>query len=299
MDLQYFDRYKSKMVQEKVYGGQAIEWLYSSTVGRMLNKIVTSKWVSKFYGVLQSLPWSRFKIEQFCKDFNIELKEFQPQDGRGRLAPYSSFNQFFIRRWNEGKRHFNSASCEMPAFIEGRYLGYKAISDSKVPVKGIFVDPLALLANSKWTNMFTGGPLLIGRLAPVDYHRFHFPDAGEILDSWKIHGQLHSVNPIALEAYPELFLKNEREITIIKTKNFGHLAYIEVGAICVGKIVQTHKQTQCERGDEKGYFLFGGSTVIVLGEPGKWEPTKDICQYSLQGIETYIHLGDEVATANK
>lgn len=295
MDIKYFDRYKDQIVQEKVYGAQAVEWLYQSSLGKILNAIVTSAWVSKLFGVLQQLPWSRFKVEQFCSDYGIDLDQFEPQDGRNSRSPYSSFNHFFIRRWKPEMRTFSADKLVMPAFIEGRYLGFSAIESEKIPVKGILVDPLGLIANNQWSSKFVGGPLIVGRLAPVDYHRFHFPIEGEICDSWRIHGDFHSVNPVALDAYPEIFLKNEREVTIIKTKDFGYLAYIEVGATCVGKIVQTYKGKKCLRGDEKGYFLFGGSTVILLGEPGKWAPANDICHNSAKGIETYIHLGDDVA----
>ncbi len=295
MDIRYFDRYQQKIVQEKVYGAEAIEWLYSSWFGKFFNRLAVAKITSKLYGVLQSVPWSRFKIEEFVQQFAINLPDFLPAPGRSHRHPYASFNQFFIRQWKPGVRQFITDIEKLPAFIEGRYLGYNK-TPATIPVKKTVVDPKLLLGKSRWASRFVDGPMLIGRLAPVDYHRFHFPVDGQIVDSWRETGVLHSVNPVALRAYPRLFLENEREITIIKSEHFGYLAYVEVGAVCVGKIVQHqvwHKQ-KVKRGQEKGFFLFGGSTVILLGEAKKWQVAKDIEFNSNQQLETYVHLGDEV-----
>jgi len=139
---------------------------------------------------------------------------------------------------------------------------------------------------------------MIARLCPVDYHRFHFPDDCKILDSYRIHGKFHSVNPVALAANGKVFLENERQVTILESDNFGKLAFIEVGAMCVGKIVQTYAagQAKFKRGAEKGYFLFGGSTVIILGEKDRWIPANDILENSEKGIEVLVPLGDVVAS---
>jgi phosphatidylserine decarboxylase len=142
--------------------------------------------------------------------------------------------------------------------------------------------------------------LLLARLCPVDYHRYHYPDGGKTQKHYSIHGQYHSVNPTALRFKEDIFISNERRVSILETKNFGKLAFIEVGAVMVGKIVQTHDETKAfRRGQEKGYFLFGGSTVIVLGEPGLWTPSKDLLENTKNGIETYIQLGDAVAISQK
>ena len=119
---------------------------------------------------------------------------------------------------------------------------------------------------------------------------------GETLDSFQIKGQYHSVNPLALSSKPDIFIINERRASILETEKFGKLACIEVGAAMVGKIIQTHDEaTTHSKGDQKGYFLFGGSTVILLGEKGKWSPSKDILSNTKDGVETYLQLGDEVA----
>ena len=299
MDINFYNRLSNALEKEKVYGDKFVEWLYLTESGKTLSHIVCKTAVSKLYGALQDSPMSRNKIAPFIKNFKIPMEDYLPQEGRSSEAPYSSFNQFFIRKFKPGKRPFIENPGEMPAFSEARYFGYSSVKDDeKVPVKGMYLKPSELVSNPLWEKTFHEGPLLLARLCPVDYHRFHYPDGGVILDDYRIKGLLHSVNPIALKAKPDILITNERHVTIVETKNFGKLAYIEVGAICVGKIVQTKpliKGQTFKRGDEKGYFLFGGSTVIVIGEKGKWIPSEDILDYTQKGTETYLHLGMTVA----
>jgi phosphatidylserine decarboxylase len=132
----------------------------------------------------------------------------------------------------------------------------------------------------------------------VDYHRFHFPDDGEVLDEYRIAGRLHSVNPFALRARSDILATNDRHVSILDTSNFGRLAMVEVGAMNVGKIVQTHPTgAPFHRGDEKGYFCFGGSTILLFGEAGGWVPSTDLLEQTALERETLVRLGDEVARA--
>ena len=122
------------------------------------------------------------------------------------------------------------------------------------------------------------------------------PDNGKVIDHYPVHGRYDSVNPLALKLKNDIFIANERHVTLLQTENFGRLAYVEVGAICVGKIVQSHRWSKpFLRGEEKGYFLFGGSTVVLLGEKGAWKPSKDVVENTKNNIETYVTLGDEIA----
>jgi phosphatidylserine decarboxylase len=300
MEIQFFNHHTKKVETEKVYGDQLIEWLYKSSSGQLLSHFLCKAPLSKLYGAFQNTGFSAKKIESFIKNYQIELNTFMPEEGRDTSSPYSNFNQFFIRRFKPGKRPFSEASNELGAFAEARYFGYKSVSDEETyPVKGHFLSARELIANAKWEDTFSEGPLLLARLCPVDYHRFHYPDNGVILDEFRVPGQYHSVNPLALKSKPDIFITNERHVTILETENFGKLAYIEVGAICVGKIVQSNplsKGTKFKKGDEKGYFLFGGSTVIVLGEKGKWTPQSEILENTKKGMETYFYLGTTVAS---
>jgi len=297
LEIKYFNREKEAIEIEKVYGSQAVKWLYESTSGKILTQLLVKKPISKLYGAIQSSGLTKKKVAPFIQDFNINMDEFLPEDGRDQLSPYSSFNQFFIRRFKEGKRPFASAQ-NFPAFSEARYFGYEALTDEEsIPVKGKYLTARALLSNDKWSATFQQGPCFLARLCPVDYHRFHFPDDGKILDFYPVQGALHSVNPLALQKVPEIFSINERAVTILETETFGKLAYVEVGAICVGKIIQSREMSgNFKRGEEKGYFLFGGSTVIVLGEKGMWKPDDIILEKTKQGMEVYQKLGSRLGT---
>lgn len=293
MEIRYFNREKNQVEVEKVYGAKAVEWLYSTTAGGVLNSVITQPFISHMYGAYQETVFSRKKVRPFIKKFNIDLSEYEVQGGRDF---YPSFNDFFIRKFRPGKREFVQEQNRMPAFSEARYFGFESVKEGdRIPVKSAYLDPAEMVDDYRYNEIFKDGPLMIARLCPVDYHRYHFPDDGKIIDKYRKHGILDSVNPIALHEKPRVFFENEREVSIFETKNFGKLAYIEVGAVCVGKMVQTYKHDEFKRGEEKGYFLFGGSTVIVIGEKGKWKPSQDMLENTQKGIETYIKLGDEVA----
>lgn len=298
-EINFWHRGHRKMETELVYGDRAIQYLYQNDWGKRANKLVTSPWASKIYGFYQDLPISHRKVRPFIEKFNIDIAEYEP-GSRSSYDPkdsYANFNEFFIRRFRIGKRPFVPEPKRMPAFAEARYVGHASIDpETAFPVKGSFLTAAGLLGNADVCRPFEGGPLLIARLCPVDYHRYHYPDSGRVIDQWRVNGRFDSVNPIALRIKPEIFIANERHVSILQTENFGKLAYIEVGAVCVGKIVQTHRWNKpFLRGEEKGYFLFGGSTVVLLGEKGAWKPSADILEKTSQGVETYLRLGEEVA----
>ena len=277
--------------EERVYGGFWIKLLYGTLLGRAISALIAAPPFSRFYGWLQDRPKSKRKVKPFIEKFAINMNDFRPQDGRTADDPYSTFNEFFTRRVTEHARPF--AQDELfPAPCDARYFAYASLTDDvSIPVKGSCFKAGALLNHPKWNAVFDQGPGFIARLCPVDYHRFHFPDSGKVLDSWRIAGALHSVNPWALAFREDIFMINEREVTILETERFGRLAYVEVGATCVGKIKQTHQGETFHRGDEKGMFLFGGSTVIVLGEPGKWVVDERILNHTNEGIEAYLKMG--------
>lgn len=288
----YWNRRKSQIETERVFGEQFVRFTYGTPPGRFLtNSLLVRASFSQAYGVYQSSTLSRHKIEPFIRDYEINMSEFEDPG-------FQSFNDFFIRRFKPGARQFCESPRELPAFAEARYFAFDRITDSQTfPVKGFSLSARGLLGSENDAAPFIGGPVLLARLCPTDYHRFHYPDDGETTREYRLHGHLHSVNPFAIANKPDIFITNERHVSILETVNFGKLAYVEVGALCVGKIVQTHPVTKpFKRGDEKGYFLFGGSTVIVLGEPGRWKPDSDLLEQTAQGRETLIELGARVGS---
>jgi len=289
--IRYTDLDTGAVQEEEVYGGSWVKLLYGTWLGRLLSALIAAPPFSRFYGWLQDRAWSQRKVAPFIERFNIQMDDFLPEEGRSADSPFSTFNQFFTRRVTQTARPFAQAS-DFPAPCDARYFAYAELNDAvSIPVKGAYFKASALLRNEEWQAHFKDGPGFIARLCPVDYHRFHFPDDGEVLASWRIPGALHSVNPWALAFRQDIFMLNEREVTILQTKQFGKLAFIEVGATCVGKIKQTYAGKQFARGDEKGMFLFGGSTVIVIGEKGRWQIDPAILDNTANRIETYLKMG--------
>lgn len=301
--LSVFDRKAGKMIEEKIFGESGVRFLYESRIGSELEQLLSRPWFSKVYGIFQNLPSSSRAIRPFIEKFKIPMEEFEP-------GLFRNFNDFFIRRLKQGTRPFETDARRFSAPAEGRYLVFPRVDETTpLPIKGATLNGSALLGGDRSKNhrplglqgldldRFRGGPGFIARLCPVDYHRFHYPDSGKIMGRGRLQGPLHSVNPIALKKKGDLLFRNEREVTILETQNFGTLAYVEVGAICVGKIVQSDpKKDGFMRGEEKGYFLFGGSTVIVLGEPGAFTFDTDLVNRSSEGIESLIRLGEGIAT---
>lgn len=291
--IEIWNRHKGEIEKERVYGDAVIRFIYQTLPGQILGERIFKKpWVSRIYGRIQDSVLSRVKIEKFIREFEIPMEEYEERE-------FQSFNDFFTRKFKDGKRPFIAANSEMPAFAEGRYFAFEQVtSQMTFPVKGEELSVAKLLGFRDKAQPFIGGPLLLARLCPVDYHRFHFPDQGEVLEQYRLPGGLHSVNPFALRYRGDIFVTNERQVAILETQNFGKLAYVEVGALCVGKIVQTYQGTRFNRGDEKGLFHFGASTVIVCGEKGAWKPNEEILEQTRQGRETLIRLGESVATAS-
>lgn len=302
-EIQVFNRHKNCMEIEKVYGDGMVRFAYGNPIGRLLGPVIASKLLSQIYGKSQDSLKSAKKVAPFIKAFHIQIDQYQK--GSFKYNPiessYKSFNEFFIREFQEGQRTFTPHDHEMGAFAEARYFGHAAMHDDlTIPVKGAMLRAVDLIGDcggdAELAKDFIGGPLMIARLCPVDYHRYHYPDSGETIQAFTVPGDLHSVNPLALKYRQDIFIKNERRVSILETEHFGKLAYIEVGATCVGKIVQSFDESQpFKKGDEKGYFLFGGSTVVLCGEKGKWIPSEDMLTNTRAGIETYIQLGDVVA----
>lgn len=243
-------------------------------------------------GAFESSSLSTAKIKKFIAQYQIQIEDFE-------AAEYSSFNDFFIRKFKPGLRPFADSKTIFAAGAEARYLAFQNLKPSqRFSVKGFEVDLKELLRDEDLAEKFGGGTFIVARLCPVDYHRFHFPLSGSLVRHYRVPGHLHSVNPVAFELAPRVFLENERQVAILENPEFGTVAMIEVGALGVGKIIESAYSSRRElpikfdKGQEKGYFLFGGSTVIWLLEKNKIALSRDLEENSLKGLETWIPLGE-------
>jgi phosphatidylserine decarboxylase len=230
------------------------------------------------YAAYENTRWSAREIEPFVRKYHIDMGEFEP-------VAYRSFAEFFDRRFRAGVRKFPSAPGEMGAFAEARYFAWDRVAaEQRFPVKGHSLSPEQILGNAQRARPFIGGPVLLVRLAPVDYHHVHYPDHGRTLDHDRRGHRLWTVNWHALLNKPDILFSNERNINILATRHFGRLAFVEVGALSVGRIVQVHPlDAPFQRGEEKSVFRFGGSAIVVFGEPRMWRPSDDLLEHTKGG----------------
>jgi phosphatidylserine decarboxylase len=285
--ITYIDRLTGKKMQEKVYGEDALKYLYShSQTARLLRAAVSrSPLISSLYGWLQSLPSSKKKVAPFIRDFAVDAHEFlDPVDS------FQSFNDFFIRKLKPESRPISSAPFVAPA--DARYLGFQTLSEDTVIVKGQTFNLEALFQNKALADQYRGGSLIMARLCPSDYHRFHFPADCTPGEAKLINGFLYSVNPLAIGQKLSIFWENKRKLTLLDTKDLGQIAYFEVGATNVGSIHETYTPyIPAAKGDEKGYFSFGGSSLLIFLEPGALRLSQDLLDATKEGLELKCLMG--------
>ncbi|WP_424977401.1 archaetidylserine decarboxylase [Leisingera sp. S232] len=277
--------------EETVLGEKWVRWAYQNASARPVEKILfRSALISRLMGAWFDSRFSRRKIDAVINELSIDMSE-----ATAPAAAYDCFNDFFVRHLKPEARPFSADPSDIVSPADGRVLVFPELAeDVFVPVKGYPMSVRSMLPGI--AQRFIGGALAIVRLCPADYHRYHFPAAGRITASQDIPGALHSVNPIALGAGPDVFGENKRTWTLIETENCGSYCFVEVGAFGVGSIVNTRTSGDVKKMDEKGYFKFGGSTVVVVFEPGKVRFSKDLVENSAKGRETLVKVGQPFAT---
>lgn len=285
------DRKTGEEFEEVVLGEKWIRWAYQNSSSSFLERLLfRSSFISKAMGAWYDSSFSKGKIAPTIEELAIDESEF-----RDITKSYTSFNDFFIRHLKEDARPYSDNKNDIVSPADGRTLVFPKLDENTfVPVKGYPMSIKTMLPDVY--ERFTNGALAIVRLCPADYHRYHFPCAGTITESRDIEGALHSVNPIALGSGPDVFGDNKRTYTMIETENAGTMCFIEVGAFGVGSIVNTKTKGAVNKMDEKGYFKFGGSTVVVVFEPGKIEFSEDLVKNSAAGRETLLKVGETMAT---
>jgi phosphatidylserine decarboxylase len=296
----YIDRKTHQEMTEKVYGKFYIDLLYgTSWFSHLLSLLVLPlfahiNFLSRLYGSIQKSHFSKKKILPFIEKFHVDTSEFlDPVDS------YHSFNDFFIRKLKPELRPITPGADIAILPADGRYLVYENIEKTDgFFVKGKKFSLEDLLRSRILAQKYAQGSMAIARLAPVDYHRFHFPVNCLPEEPQPICGPLFSVNPAALKKHVEILAENKRVITPLKTKNFGTVLFIEVGATYVGSIHQTFDPHEPHvKGDEKGYFSFGGSSLVLLFEPSRIQFDQDLIDASNRRIEVLGQMGQSLGRA--
>ena len=283
--MKIYDRRTDTYEEIVQYGAGKLAFLYNNPLGRLLLGIAVSPFVSNVYAWKNSRKSSAKKIPGFIKEHNIDMSDYEDRE-------YKSFNDFFTRKIRYGKRPVDMAPEALISPADSKLLVYEIEKDTTLRIKGRTYTADEILADSENAGEFAGGYALVFRLTVDDYHRFCYPDRGCLISRRLIKGKLHTVSPVSKDH--KIYMENTRSVNLLKTENFGTVAYIEVGAMLIGRIVDNGTDV-FEKGQEKGYFEPGGSTVVILVK--NVEIDKDIMEQSASGIETKVRYGERIGRA--
>jgi len=264
----------------------SIKLLYNTVFGRILLKVLIKTTVSKLTGSILGSPVSCIFIKGFIAQNGIRMDAY-------KNVKYRSFDDFFTREIKEGYRPFPADTNSLMSPCDGKLTAYSITPDSVFRIKHSLYSIKELLQDKSLADKYSGGTCLVFRLSPDDYHRYSFIDDAEILKRKYIKGVLHTVRPIAYQNHT-VFCQNSREYTVMQTKNFGKVVQIEVGALFVGKITNHKKSGKVLRGEEKGMFGFGGSTIILLFTEDAVRIDGKIEENTALNRETIVRMGEKV-----
>jgi len=260
--------------------------LYGNAFGRMLLKPLVNPMVSKLGGWLLSTKASCMLIDSFIRNNNIDMSQFEDTE-------YKSYNDFFTRKIKAGARMVDANPNHLISPCDSKLTVLPIDDDCVLTIKNTRYTVASLLRDKKLARKFEGGQALIFRLCVDDYHRYSYVADGTKSRNRFIPGVLHTVNPISNDYFP-IYKENSRAYSVLHSDGFGDIVMMEVGALLVGKIVNLHGKKHVQRGEEKGYFQFGGSTVVMLVQKDRVQLDADILKNSREGVETVVRMGERI-----
>ena len=275
--MKYYDRKTKRILEEKEFGGKSLEFLYNTIPGRFLLKLFFARPIfSKLASVYYKSSLSKRKIKKFVEKYNIDIDK-----------EYKSFNEFFIRDgYTENNQHIN----DLVSIANGKLSIYRINDDLRLNIKHSSYSLIDILEDTNIAKFFKNGTCLVYRLSVNDNHRYNYLDDGTLSFHKKIKGKLHTIRPIAKEH--NVYTQNTREISLLNTKNLDYVVQIEVGALLIGKIKNNRKLT-FHKNEEKGYFEFGGSTIVILLNKNI-EFDEDIIKANNEGLEVQVTSGEKI-----
>jgi phosphatidylserine decarboxylase len=282
-------------ITETVLGDRLLRLAYSRPVHPLLAMIAfRTGWLTRLLGWYADRPLSRGRIPRVIDQLAIDTTEFaEPPES------FASFNDFFIRRLKPDARPFAADPQIICSPADCRLLAFAAVNETtNFPVKGLAFNVSGLLGidpEAELAQEFAGATVVVCRLSPADYHRYHFPAAGRVIDEWRVGRKYDSVHPVALASGLPVFSHNIRHVWQLDLEPSGPAAFVEVGAFGVGRIVQTHQGRSFHKMDEKGYFAFGGSTIVLLFRAGTVKLDEDLLRNTRENSETLVRAGETIA----
>lgn len=295
--IKYFDRAEGILKTERVYADGFLYWLYNSETGNIMNDFVfRQKYVSQLYGWFNKQRLSKRKIGPFIQKMKVNEDEliFPMED-------FKSFNDFFKREIDLSKRCINPSPLVCISPVDGKILAYPSLDpDMTFRIKRSIFNLRSFLYDETLVERFSQGSMVVVRLSMMDYHHFHFPDSGFPGEAISIKGKYYASGPYDLRKLIPFFSENHRMVTIFDSEHFGRIAMVEIGAFTVGSIQQRYRPgRRVAKGDRKGFFEMGGSTIVLLFEKERLELDTDLCANTGNDIETYVLMGDSIGSAPK
>ena len=297
MSITYYDRQREELMTEKVYANGFLSWSYNTQLGRLATDLILrQKFISRLYGWFHRQPWSRCRIKSFVKTMNMSMNEFVCS-----LEDFATFYDFFTREIDLSKRPICNDPDVCIAPVDGKVLAYPLVEpDTTFRIKRSPFNLRSFLFDGELVGKFAFGSMIVSRLCLADYHHFHFPDSGVPDKPVSIRGKYYAGGPYALDTLIPFYTENHRMLTLFDSDHFGQIAMVEIGAFTVGSIQQLYQPgVHVSKGAKKGFFEFGGSTVVLLFQKGKIELDIDLCTNTQNEIETYVRLGGSIGRRPK
>ena len=260
--------------------------LYNCAAGRLIIRGMIRPRISGTVGYFLNKRFSRVLIRPFIRKCRIDMSEYETEK-------YRSFNEFFRRKILPGMRPVNNAPGSIVSPCDGKVQIYTIDENTNFEIKNVSYTMEKLLRNAELAGRYRGGVLMRFHLGVNDYHHYAYPVDGTEGNRVRLKGILHTVNPAAPAKKP-IYSENAREYTILDVPGMGKVLMMEVGALMVGKIVNVHPVGPVRRGEEKGYFEFGASSIILCFEKGAIIPDRDIAENTEKGYETLVKLGERI-----
>lgn len=280
---------KGTIIRQDSAQDRLLEWLYNHMAGRLLLRPLISPAVSKLGGKLLSSRLSSLLVRPFVRTAGIDMSDYEQ-------GPFCSYNAFFQRKIRPGARPVERRPQAFVAPCDGKVSVWTIDEHSVFQIKHTRYTMQRLLRNRKLAQEYAGGYLWMFRLSVEDYHRYIYIDNGVESHHVRIPGVYHTVNPVANDVFP-IYKENTREYSLLRSENFGVVLQMEVGALLVGKIENHRWQGAVRRGQEKGAFAFGGSTILLMTRKGRVSPRRELLERSRRGIETIVRQGEAVGEA--
>lgn len=286
----YKDR-QGKIHKHDATPDKTIKFLYCTVLGRRILWRLIDPDRQETFRKMANARWSSMLVDPFAKKYHISFKDYIPKR-------YKSYNDFFTRKIRPECRPIEKNENLLACPCDGRITAYRISDRLVMDIKNTKYSVKSLLRNRELSEEFADGWCLVIRLTIDDYHRYCYPDDGYKSDDMFIPGLLHTVSPLVME-HANIYAENQRVYTVIDSEHFGRIIQMEIGALAVGRIVNHDDEGEIVRGAEKGFFEFGGSTIVLLLKSSEFTPDRDIIDNTADGYETIVKMGERIGFNEK